>query len=402
MLFDVSTETKTASASLYLTGTSLPLLRGLEQSTKLFFVMSFASRHTDDSISVEIEKDLAELEELDDEEESEEEEDENLEEGDARVRSIQIMEERLAQQMSELTRIRHERAKQRSQLDQLAVEHENLKTQQDSRIERTKLQEQVQELQDSVEATLLLKQMAREEFEQTRTHHRQLQKTLKLLQGGVEFILEQSSNDPSTYPVGVYRRKERQALLKEILEDDWNKSKLFESDEEVELDDLKPEDESPHTRHMEMIRYDSLDSMMSEIASIDTRDILLPESHSRKERVQQAAHDLTSSVHRQGRRSAARSKHDSKEEQEARLRSHSLSSHRTSGQSTTASSRRGGTKGQFHRGVARAKSLTSSETSGNRALHGGGLRTMLETYNTADNDADSQDTPRTNNTPKTK
>ena len=339
------------------------------------------------------------------------------EEGNGRIlaptsRSSHIcnLEDRLSQYKSELSRLRQERDKQRVELNEQVRQHENLQIQRETRRERIKLQEQVEELQDINEAKLLLKQMAKEELDKTLTHYRRLQKTLKLLQSGIGYILEQSAVDPSTDHAGRIRAMERQALLMDILEE--NRSNLFDSDEEVEEEDLQPENgkHNPQMFHKKQPRYASIDSMMSEIASIDPRDMILPPSHSRKQSVQRAARDLTSSVHTQELAARSRrSKYYLAEDQKERIRSRSLSTHGNS-ENSSAGSYRGGSRrhgsssgGSSRRGrVRRSRSLSSSDTSGHHhtGAHKGGLRTMLESLRGGDeDDAGSQDTPRTTNTP---
>jgi len=346
-----------------------------------------------------------------------EDNDEDNEEGNGRMlaptsRSSQIsnLEDRLSQYKSELSRLRQERDKQRVELNEQVKQHENLQIQRESRRERVKLQEQVEELQDINEAKLLLKQMAKEELEKTVAHYRRLQKTLKLLQSGIGYILEQSAVDPSTDHAGRIRATERQALLMDILEE--NRSNLFDSDEEVEEEDLQPENgkHNPQMFHKKQPRYASIDSMMSEIASIDPRDMILPPSHSRKQSVQRAARDLTSSVHTQELAARSRrTKYYLAEDQKERIRSRSLSTHGKS-ENSSASSYRGGSRrhgsssgGSSRRGrVRRSRSLSSSDTSGHHhtGTQKGGLRTMLESLRAGDeDDAGSQDTPRTTNTP---
>jgi len=270
-----------------------------------------------------------------------EDNDEDNEEGNGRMlaptsRSSQIsnLEDRLSQYKSELSRLRQERDKQRVELNEQVKQHENLQIQRESRRERVKLQEQVEELQDINEAKLLLKQMAKEELEKTVAHYRRLQKTLKLLQSGIGYILEQSAVDPST-------------------------------------------------DHAGRIRATS---------------------------VQRAARDLTSSVHTQELAARSRrTKYYLAEDQKERIRSRSLSTHGKS-ENSSASSYRGGSRrhgsssgGSSRRGrVRRSRSLSSSDTSGHHhtGTQKGGLRTMLESLRAGDeDDAGSQDTPRTTNTP---
>ena len=95
-----------------------------------------------------------------------------------------------------------------------------------------------------------------------------LQKTIKLLQGGVEHILEQSANDPSTTLEGRSKAAMRQALLKQILEQDWN------SDLHMELSTHGEND--IQLFHHKNKRYESIDSMISEIASISPQDMMMP------------------------------------------------------------------------------------------------------------------------------
>jgi len=377
--------------------------------------------------------------------------DHNDEEEDAIVPSMRTslhiaeLEERLAQHQSELSRLRQERGKQRMELHQQVQAHERLQIQKDSRLERIKLQEQIQELHDIKEAKLLLKQMASEELDRTMTLYRRLQKTLKLLQGGIEYILEQSTNDSACFSTtdsaGRIRANERQALLMEILEENRDKTILLDSDdEEVEEIELKAEyirneDGNRRMFFTKQQSFASIDSMMSEIASIDPRDMILPPSHSRKPSVQRVARDLTafsSIVHPQERSSRSRSSFPSVVEdntqQESRGRSRSLSDHR-SGQSTSSktnnsisSGRRrrgslGDSQGRKRRGggggeeeerkpVGRSRSMSSSpdimSSRPANAEGGGQLRAMLESFEREHNrDAEiaSHDTPRTTNTP---
>jgi hypothetical protein len=377
-------------------------------------------------LSSEFEKDVDGLNGDDESDDNRSEEEEDNDDGIPGGRSVRMdtIQDALAQHKSELNRLRQVRAKQRVELDQQAKEHENLKTQRKSRLERRKLQDQVQELQDIIQAKVLLKEMAQNELEQTRAYHRRLHQTLTLLQEGVGYILEQSAitDDPSTTdPVGRIRATKREALVKEILKDNWNQSTLFDADEEVEVEDLKSgTNDTPLTKMVprrELPRYASINSMISEIASsIDPGDMQLPESHSRKRTVQRAVHDLTSSIHRQQHqqqkqqqqrpaRSQSRT-YSQKDEQEQRPRSRSLSTHMKKSEhsfsSKISSKRRVSMGSSKQESLGRSRSVSSSDMSGTFVVRGGLLQTMLQSFPGHDEGVDfdgggSHDTPRTTN-----
>lgn len=283
--------------------------------------------------------------------------------------SVDALEEQLSHSMAELTALRRERQKQRQQLDQVTKEHQSLITQKDLRIERIKLYEHLRELEGTVDAKALLKRLAIEELEQTKSHLRQLQKTLRLLQGGVEHILEQSANDPSTTLEGRSRAAMRQALLKQILEQDWNS--------ELHKEISNHGDEDIQLFHHKNTRYESIDSMISEIASISPRDMMMPPK-------------------REGRTKSRSKYYKQEQEEEERQRSHSLSSHQTYEKERLKSK-----KSSSRRGVRRTKSMTMASTPDPPTS----LSSMIDgdRQGVADaDDAGSQDTPKTNNTQGTR
>lgn len=282
--------------------------------------------------------------------------------------SVDALEEQLSHAMAELMALRRERHKQRQQLEQVTKEHQSLMTQRDLRIERIKLYEHLRELEGTVDAKALVKRLAIEELEQTKSHFRQLQKTLKLLQGGVEHILEQSANDPSTTLEGRSKAAMRQALLKQILEQDWNS--------ELHKEISNHGDPGVQMFHQKNKRYESIDSMISEIASISPQDMMMPPK-------------------REGR-TKSRSKYY-KQEEEERIRSHSLSSHQTYEKERLKSKKSSSSR----RGVRRTKSMNMSTDPGTPST----LSSMIDGDRqiVADgDDAGSQDTPRTTNTQGTR
>ena len=282
--------------------------------------------------------------------------------------SVEALEEQVSHAMVELMALRRERQKQRIQLEQVTKEHQSLMTQKDLRIERIKLYEHLRELEGTVDAKALVKRLAIEELEQTKSHLRQLQKTLKLLQGGVEQILEQSANDPSTTLEGRSRAAMRQALLKQILEQDWN------SDLHKEISNHGNHDVQMF--HHKNKRYESIDSMISEIASISPQDMMMPPQ-------------------REGR-TKSRSKYYTQEEEEERQRSHSLSSHQTYEQERLKSKKSTSSR----RGLRRTKSMTMPTSPGPPST----LSSMIDgdRQGATDGDDGSQDTPKTTNTQGTR
>lgn len=92
----------------------------------------------------------------------------------------------------ELTAIRKERDKQRQQLDQLQEENDQLVHQREQRIKRNQLNSQLQDMEKSVRRKTARRQRALEDLELCKTRHRQLQRTLDLLQGGVQSIVARS------------------------------------------------------------------------------------------------------------------------------------------------------------------------------------------------------------------
>ena len=139
------------------------------------------SRHGNGKGSLEISADIE-----DDYDDDEHDEDDDEEIGPSNPAEYGILEKQAAAAESELSAIRTERDRQRQQLAQLKEEQSMLLNQRGLRIERHKLQQQLLEMEQSLEQTKNAHKLAREELEQTKTHHYQLKRTLKLLQAGVE------------------------------------------------------------------------------------------------------------------------------------------------------------------------------------------------------------------------
>jgi hypothetical protein len=379
---------------------------------------------------------LAELEEEDDDEEDveddDDDDDDDEEEEPQYQDNISTLEEHLSQVTEELTAIRNERETQRvQQLEPLAKDHHALNTQKDLRIERMKLQEQLDELQATIDAKLLVQKHQVEDLEQVKSHYRQLQRTCKLLQGSVEQILEQSASD---IPKGLEARNRatmRQALLKQLLQQDYKSQlSLFSNADDRHDDDDDSDDDDdddgagPQLFHKKNKRYDSIDSMMSQI---DHTGMMSSTAASYQHRNKFPSH-TTTTTSSEGGRSLSRSKfyqiedQQQKQKQQQQPRRHSLSSQGSTGsggvprRKQSKSSSRSSSSGSSSKvgRLRRSKSFdASTTTSASRSTTTSSTRrkTSLmrlldqgnQGYDHQDDDEDgSQDTPRTTNTQGTR
>ena len=147
----------------------------------------------------------------------------------------------------ELANVKIERDKQRQQLEQLTQEQRELQLSRDKGMKRNQLSEQLQDLGISVSQKERSKHRALEDLEQAKSHHRQLKRTLELLEGGVQDIVDRSTNDYSDTSIeGTRRGALRQELLKNILRHNWqnlNAPQLtHHDDEDSEVDDIQEEE----------------------------------------------------------------------------------------------------------------------------------------------------------------
>jgi hypothetical protein len=144
----------------------------------------------------------------------------------------------------ELATVRIERDKQRQQLEQLTQEQTELQSSKGQRMKRNKISEQLQDLEICVSKKERTKHLALEELEQAKSHHRQLKRTLELLKGGVQDIVDRSSNDYlDTSIEGTRRSALRQELLNNILRHNWQNftapQPTHHGDEDSEADDIQ-------------------------------------------------------------------------------------------------------------------------------------------------------------------
>jgi hypothetical protein len=311
-----------------------------------------------EDILPEIQKELEDLE--DDDFDDEEEIDVSLA-GDPDDNVISTLEEHLSQVTVELSAIQNEREKQLLQLDPLTKDYQALVNQKELRIERMKLQEQLDELQSSIDAKLLVqKGTLGQELEQAKSHFRQLQRTLKLVQGSVEQILESSASDT---PKGLEARNRatmRQALLKQLLQQDYtsqvslysNLDDMHEDDEDDDGDD----DGRPQLFHKKNKRYESMESMMSEFDMADTATATVTAAGARR----QFPSTTTSSS--EGR-SLSRSKFYQTHDQQQQQQRHRSIATRMSSSSQGSTGSGGGTAGPPRRKQSKSSSANSSSIS---------------------------------------
>jgi hypothetical protein len=132
----------------------------------------------------------------------------------------------------ELSTVRNERDKQRQQLASLSEEHAQLSHQKEQRLKRNQLSSQLQDLNKSLKRKISKKERAMEDLEQAKSRHRQLKRTLELLQGGVQSILSKSyyydQKDNKTEE-GKLRAQQRQQLLKQLLTEEFKMMLLTSS-----------------------------------------------------------------------------------------------------------------------------------------------------------------------------
>jgi hypothetical protein len=144
---------------------------------------------------------------------------------------ISALEAELEKVNLELWTVRNERDKQRQQLASLTEEFNQLSHQKEQRIKRSQLSSQLQDLTKSLKRKTSKKLRAIEDLEQVKSRHRQLLKTVDLLQGGVQTILSKSyffDQRDSNTDEGKLRTQQRQQLLKGLLSEEL-KTKMLTS-----------------------------------------------------------------------------------------------------------------------------------------------------------------------------
>ena len=355
-----------------------------------------------------LQNDLAEDDLQDDDDDGDEEVDPDL--GTVSLtdpqQQISSLEEHLSKVTLELTVIRQERDKQRLQLDPLTKENQALMNQRELRLERIKLQEQLNELQGVIDAKLLVQKVELEGLEQVKSRFRQLQRTLKLMQGSVEQILEQSASDTSTSLEDRNKATMRQALLKQMLQQDWRSQLSLYHDE---IHDDGDDGGGPQRFYQKKQRYDSINSMMSELANSPSQDTMVPDSRRSSPMIRQYPSTTTSSS--EGR-SLSRSKFYQEQEHQPQRhpsvsRSRSMSSHGSSASGSGKSRRRRSNSGERSTGsLRRSKSFdAASQASSNTSTSTGGSRRKTALMSLldqdgkihGDDDEGSADTPKTTN-----
>jgi hypothetical protein len=154
---------------------------------------------------------------------------------------------------SELATVTFERDKQRQQLEQLTQEQTELQSSRGQRIKRNQISEQLQDLEISVSKKERSKLRALEDLDEAKSHYRQLKRTLELLKGGVQDIVDRSSNDHLDSSIeGTRRAALRQELLNNILKHNLQNVTNYVTtpqlthhdqhhDEESEADDIQEE-----------------------------------------------------------------------------------------------------------------------------------------------------------------
>lgn len=360
--------------------------------------------------------------------EQDEDEEFYLEENTINSSTTTQQEQQLEQELEavtlELTTVKTERDKQRKELDQLQVEHEQLAHQKELRLKRHQLSEQLQDLQSMADKKVRLQQMIQEELEQTKSHHRQLRRTLDLLQTGVEQILEKSATTDDDHA------KERQQLLKHILVDeDHYIAKLLGGltimqDHQSKNPDKNDEDEEIHedvVMFSRKSRKDSIESMVSEIFSMGE-----PSPMVRDYRKTAASRSVTQWNNNNGTLMRANSTSTRQERSSRsdrsdgdRSRSQSLTQggegRSTAGEARSRSKSRikkDGKDGAIDRSrsksnrsrARRGKSSSKPKSSKDQEHQSGALQpvkknmSLMEMIGTQVDDDDSQDTPKTFNT----
>jgi hypothetical protein len=148
----------------------------------------------------------------------------------------------------ELATVRIERGKQRQQLEKLTQEQTQLQSTRERGMKRNQISGQLHDLGISVGQKERSKHRALEDLEQAKSHHRQLKRTLELLKGGVQDIVDRSSNDYlDTSIEGTRRAALRQELLKNIVRHNLKGLNLtapqftHHDDEDSEAEDIKEE-----------------------------------------------------------------------------------------------------------------------------------------------------------------
>jgi hypothetical protein len=313
----------------------------------------------------------------------------------------------------ELTTIRNARDKQRVQLEQLHQEHTVLQDQKELRQERHKLQQQLQDLQSTLATKVQQHQMfAVEDLEQTKSHHSQLTRTLQLMQNGVQEILERSAQDQNSSTEGKQRAQQRKKLLKELLQldDDWKSKDVpltIPEDHPDEDEDIDEDNGHPRMYHKKKTRYDSIESMVSEIIHVVNGDAVTRNSSSPGiSPISSTATKTKTTNTNANEHPSRRSRSQSRSRSHSRSKSRSKSSHRSRSKSNRSRSKsRKSSRRTTPATPAAATTTTTSKKGGTDSEHQSqahpvprktSLIKMLEAA--AQEDDQSQDTPKTCNT----
>ncbi|KAL3924692.1 MAG: hypothetical protein SGILL_000892 [Bacillariaceae sp.] len=319
----------------------------------------------------------------------------------------------------ERTTVRNERDKQRQQLAGLGQENDQLTHQKEQRIKRSQLQSQLQDLERSVRKKTSKKQRAVEDLEQSKSRHRQLHKTMELLERGVQSILEKSyfyDQKDSKTDEGKLRTGKRQELLKGLLSEELKMKLLTSSVSGMHFGDAgelhrnaygnirnyADEDDDIHDGEEDL-------PMISLYADKNKRHDSVNSEMSENDYLQQAAAvyrvpSAASAGH--NNRSRSRSRSQSRKTKSTgrspstggsrrdRSNSRGRDSTRSNG-NKSQSSRRGGKRPNKN---AKAEEDDHISHSTSNKSKNSGLASMLESSRSGHSDEESDDTPKTANT----
>ena len=164
------------------------------------------------------------------------------------VKVLQELQSQLESLRLELTTVESERDQQREHLEQLHQEAETLANQSEQRVIRTQLDHQRTDLQQEVDRKLYRRQVVLEEMERTKTRHRQLKRTLRILQAGVQDIIDQSTQDDDPTIDGARRAAKRQEIIQDLLKK-YSPSNFLDApssrrnQDESEADDIEEDED---------------------------------------------------------------------------------------------------------------------------------------------------------------
>jgi hypothetical protein len=315
----------------------------------------------------------------------------------------------------ELTTVRIERDKQRKQLSTLESENDQLTQQKEQRVKRHQLQNQLRDVERSVRKMTNKKLRAVEDLEQSKSRHRQLGKTMDLLEKGVQSILAKSyyyEHKDKTTEEGKLRTQKRQEELKKLLAEkeglrmklltssasnlnfgDASRSRRNMTAREDEDDEIHDGDEDRPITFLFADKNKRTNSCNSEVSENDYL-----EQAAQVYRVPSAAYADSSN---RRSRSRSRSRPSSSLNKTSRSPSKSRSSRDRSTRSNKSNSQHNKSQSGRRGGKRPSKNKDDGDETINHSTSNSkksDLASMIESSRSDHSDDESEDTPKTANT----